>query len=195
MHGRRRHALEQVIDRRDAAVGVAGRAVEAEQVARQLAIDRKAGAGDRARAERAAVGRRERRPQAAGVALELLDHRQQVMGDRRRLRRLRVRQRGEQRLAVAIGQLRSSASRRSNVASTSDEDELPLPQPVHRHVDVVAAARGVQPAGRVLAARLDDQPLDVKEQVLAACRRRASPARRSSRSSRGRRAGRGRPPR
>ena len=43
-HRRRRHALEQVVDGGDAAVGVAGRAVESEQVARQLAIDRKPGA-------------------------------------------------------------------------------------------------------------------------------------------------------
>ena len=51
---RGRHALEQVVDRRDAAVGVAGRPAEAEQLARAVAIDRKAGAGDRARAERIA---------------------------------------------------------------------------------------------------------------------------------------------
>ena len=48
------------------------------------------------------------------------------------------------------------------------QHHLPLLHPVHRHVDVVARARGVQPAGDVVAARVDDQPLDVEEQVLAA---------------------------
>ena len=55
------------------------------------------------------------------------------------------------------------------------EDELALPHPVHRHVDVVAAARRVEPAGGVLAARLDDQALDVKEQILAGAVVRAPP--------------------
>ena len=45
--------------------------------------------------------------------------------------------------------------------------ELPLPHPVHRHVDVVAAASGVQSAGDVLAARLDEEALDVEEEILA----------------------------
>ena len=39
-HRRRRRALEQVVDRGDAAVGVAGRPAEAEQLGGQLAIDR-----------------------------------------------------------------------------------------------------------------------------------------------------------
>ena len=46
------------------------------------------------------------------------------------------------------------------------EDQLALPHPVHRHVDVVARARRVQPARHVIAAGLDDQALDVEEQVL-----------------------------
>ena len=54
-HAGRRRALEQVVDGRDAAVGVAGRPGEPEQLARQLPIDRKARAGDRAGAERIAV--------------------------------------------------------------------------------------------------------------------------------------------
>jgi len=48
------------------------------------------------------------------------------------------------------------------------EHQLPLPHPVHRHVDVVAAARGVQAPGCVLAARADDQSFDVKEEIFAA---------------------------
>ena len=48
-----------------------------------------------------------------------------------------------------------SASRRSSAASASADDELPLPHPVHRHVDVVAAAGDAEPARDVVAARLD----------------------------------------
>ena len=46
------------------------------------------------------------------------------------------------------------------------EDEAALPHAVHRHVDVVAAAGGVQPPGHVAGA-LGDQPLDEEEQILA----------------------------
>jgi hypothetical protein len=53
-----------------------------------------------------------------------------------------VRQRGQQRLPVAI---RQGDQRVAQIERRLDqrEDELPLKQPVHRHVDVVAAARGV----------------------------------------------------
>jgi hypothetical protein len=72
-HGAGRHALEQIVHRRDAAVGVAGRPVETEQVAGEIAIDRKACAGDGARSERAAIGARIRGLQTPHVPLELLD--------------------------------------------------------------------------------------------------------------------------
>ena len=86
--------------------------------------------------------------------------REQIVRERRRLRGLGVRVRGEQRLAM----LPASVDRdRSKVQACIDdtEDELPLPHPVHRHVDVVAAARGVKSAGDVLATRLDENALDV----------------------------------
>ena len=101
------------------------------------------------------------------VALELLDDAEQIVRERRRLRRLGMRVRGEQRARDA-GDARSiSTSRRSTLASINPDDELPLPQPVHRHVDVVAAARGVKPAGCVLAAGVDEEALDVREEILA----------------------------
>ena len=74
-------ALEQIVDGGDAAVGVAGGAVEAEQHAGAVAIDREARAGDGAGAERVAVGARERRPQPLMIAFELLDDGQQVVRD------------------------------------------------------------------------------------------------------------------
>ena len=109
-----------------------------------------------------------RRREPRGVALELLDHAEQIMRDGRRLRRLRVRMRGENGLACAairqIDQRRSAAPAR---CAASSADELALADPVHRHVDVVAAARGVQPAGHLVAAGIADELLDIEEQVLA----------------------------
>ena len=99
------------------------------------------------------------------VALELLDDRQQVVRDRRRLRRLRVRVRAVDRFGVALGQ-RDQRLAQVHRRFGEPGDRLPLTHPVHRHRQVVAAARGVQPAGDVLAAGLVDQPLDVEEQVL-----------------------------
>ena len=100
-----------------------------------------------------------------GVALELLDDRQQVMRDRRRLRRLGVGVRAVDRFRVTPGQ--RDAARRAGPASLRRVPRgLPLQHAVHRHRQVVAAARGMQPAGDVLAAGLVDQPLDVEEQIL-----------------------------
>ena len=70
-------------------------AIEPEQRGRALAIDRKAGAGDRAGAERILIRAGIRRAEPRRVAFELLDNGQQIVGDRGRLRRLRVRVRGE----------------------------------------------------------------------------------------------------
>ena len=150
-HRGRRDALEQIVDGGDAAVGVAGRAVEAEQRRRPIAIDRKAGAGDRAGAERVLVGAGIGGPQPGGVALELLDHRQQVVRDRRRLRRLGVRVRRKDVVAVARREVEQHVAQPERPVGQR-QHQLALPHPVHRHVDVVARARGVQPAGRVLAA-------------------------------------------
>ncbi len=99
-HRRGRHAFEQIVHRRDASVGVAGGAVEPEQVAREMAIDLESGAGNRARSQRVPVRARIRGLQARGVALQLLDDAEQVVRDSRGLRRLGVRMRGEERVAV-----------------------------------------------------------------------------------------------
>ena len=87
------------------------------------------------------------------------------MGDRRRLRALGVRMHGEHRCAVHVRQL-DSARRSSQVAGGQCQDQLTLAHPVHRHVDVVAAAGRVQAARRLFAARGSNQPVDVEEQVL-----------------------------
>ena len=132
----------------------------------RVAIDRKAGAGDRARAERVLVRARVGRPQPHGVALELFDDRQQVVRDGGRLRRLGMGVGGEDGVAVLRGQAQQR-SRSPWPASDERQDHLPLLHPVHRHVDVVARARGVQPAGGLFAAAFDDQTLDEEEEILA----------------------------
>jgi len=67
-------------------------------------------------------------------------------------------------VAIAEGDQRVAQIERGR---GQDRDELAVPHPVHRHVDVVAAARGVQTAGNVLAARTNQEALDVEEQILA----------------------------
>ncbi len=87
------------------------------------------------------------------------------MGDRRGLRRLRVRVEGEDRVALTHGH---AEQRRPQVQARLDEPQqvLPLPHPVQRHVDVVAAARGVQATRDVGAAGAFDEPVDVEEEIL-----------------------------
>src|SRR5207244_9130701 len=101
-HGCRRRAFEQIVDRRDTAVRVAGRATEAEQVGGELTVDGKTGAGDCAGPERVTVGALVGRLQPRGIAFELFDYGKHVVRDGGRLRPLRVRVNGEDRVAVAI---------------------------------------------------------------------------------------------
>ena len=89
------------------------------------------------------------------------------MRDGRDLCRLRVRMRGEDGLDVLASQIEEHAPQPRDRLQHS-QDHLALLHPVHRHVDVVAGSRGVQPAGLVRAARVDNQPLDEEEQILAA---------------------------
>ena len=130
-----------------------------------MAVDGKPGPGDRARAQRIAVRRLKRRLQSHGVAFELLDDGQQVVRHGRGLRRLGVRVRGHHRLEVLAGEVEQAGAQGEH-AFVHRQDELPLAHPVHRHVDVVAAAGGVQPAGDLFAAGRGQQALDVEEEVL-----------------------------
>jgi hypothetical protein len=164
-HHRRRHALEQVVHRRDAAVRISRRRAEAQKVRREVPVDRKAGAGDGARAEGTFVRARVGGFQPRGIALELLDHGQQVMRHRRRLRSLCVRVHGEDGFAVADSEVEEGAAEVDGCPGQV-EDAPAMPHPVHGHVDVVAAARRVEPAGDIVAALPGDQPVDVEEEIL-----------------------------
>ena len=106
------------------------------------------------------------RAQPLPVPLQLLDDAQQVMRERGRLGRLRVRVGGEQGVPMPRGQF---DERRAQIDARVDQadDELPLPQAVHRHVDVIAAAGGVKTAGDVLAAGIHQETFDVREEVFA----------------------------
>ena len=92
--------------------------------------------------------------------------RQQVVRDRGRLRALRVRVHGQNGFGIPIGEVQQRLAQLEGGGHEA-QNELALPHPVHRHVDVVAAAGGVQAAGDVFAAGCDDQTLDVEEQILA----------------------------
>ena len=107
--------------------------------------------GDRAGAERIAVRALVRAFSRDAVALELFDDGQQIVRDGRRLRALRVGVHREHRVPVRVDQFEQRAPQ-LEARGQKPEDELALPHPVHRHVDVVAAARGVQPAGDVFDA-------------------------------------------
>ena len=80
------------------------------------------------------------------------------------LRRLRVRVRRHDCVDVPAGQIDEARTQRERGVDQL-EHELALTHPVHRHVDVVPAAGRVQPAGHVIAARSDQQPFDVEEEV------------------------------
>ena len=105
-------ALEQIVDGGDAAVGVAGRRRETEEVRGQRAVDVESSPGDGAGAQRIAVGAVERTLEPDGVALQLLDDGQQIVGDGRRLCPLGVRMHREDRVVVPA--TRSSSERRSS---------------------------------------------------------------------------------
>ena len=165
-HGRGGQRLQRVVDRGDAAVGVPRRPAEAEQRGRAVPVDREARPGDGARAQRVPVGRGVGRRQPRPVPSQLLDDAEQVVRDGAGLRRLRVGVRGEHGLAVP---LRDVDHRGPQGVGRLEQvqDPRPLPDPVHRHVDVVAAAGGVQAPRHLVAARLDDEVFDVEEEVLA----------------------------
>ena len=74
---------------------------------------------------------------------------------------------GEHGLAMTAREVEQRAPQ-LEAGGHQSEDELPLPHPVHRHVDVVrgfARCAGVPPTSSPHAC--DDEPLDVKEQILA----------------------------
>ena len=52
-----------------------------------------------------------------------------------------------------------------DLADAHREDQLPLRHPVHRHVDVVARARGVQASRGIVTAAADNQPFEVEKQI------------------------------
>jgi hypothetical protein len=47
----------------------------------------------------------------------------------------------------------------------NERHELALAHAVHRHVDIVAAAGGMEPACHIVATRFPDEPLDQKKQI------------------------------
>ena len=127
----------------------------------------KPGPGNRAGAERIPIGVGKGGLQSHRVTLELFDDGEQIVRDGCGLGALCMRVHGEHGFAMAVHEVEqrpAQVQRRGNEL----QQQLPLPHPVHGHVDVVAAARRVQASGRVFTARVDDQPLDVAEEIFVA---------------------------
>ena len=66
---------------------------------------------------------------------------------------------------MTLGDIEQRSAQRER-RGEQPEHEFTLPHAIHRHVDVVARARRVQPPRHVVAADRDDEALDVEEQVL-----------------------------
>ncbi len=81
-----------------------------------------------------------------------------------RLRALRVRVHGENGFGMPRGE---SQERPPQIQSGAQQrkDELALTHAVHRHIDVVAAARGMQASGNVLSAGRYQQTLDIEIKI------------------------------
>ena len=116
---------------REIAVGhaverVARRLAEAERLGRHVAVDRKAGAGQRCRTERRFVHALDRVADARKVAAEHLDIGHAVMAEGDRLRRLQV---GEARHDGRRHALRRESGRRRSAPSTPRRREAAHPSP------------------------------------------------------------------
>ena len=84
---RGREGFEGEVAVGDAVERIGGRTVEAERLGRHLPVDRKRGAGERRRAERAFVEALARVPKTAGVARQHLDIGEQMVAEGDRLGR------------------------------------------------------------------------------------------------------------
>jgi len=82
------------------------------------------------------------------------------------LRRLGVRVERQDRVPVLPGEPDEGLPQ-GEARAQHGQHAPPLPHPVHRHVDVVAAAGRVEAAGDGVAAAFDEQAIDIEEQVLA----------------------------
>ena len=158
-----RQGLDHEVAIRDGVERVRADAVEAELRGRGFAIERVAGARERARAQRRDVEAGARVGQAAPVALGHLDVGEQVVGEEDRLGRLDVRCARQDRRPVALGEVDKSPL---EVAQRAVElvDRAAGPEPHVRRDLVVAGAAGVEAAGQ-RPDLLDQGDLDVHVDV------------------------------
>ena len=142
---RSRQIIEREVAVRDTVETVSGRPIEAERIGHGMAVDGKAGAGERRAAQRALVHPRPRIREARGVAAQHLKIRHQMMTQSHGLGDLQVRKAGHDRLGMLLRAADEHALKvadrvRRFVASRSD------PQPEVGRDLVVARARGMQPS-------------------------------------------------
>ncbi len=170
VHHRRRERARRsghVIDSGDGVVGVLDQTFEAEQFGGHRAVDREAGGGDRAGAERAAIDHREGRLQPLEIAPGEIRGRHQVVSHGGGLGRLRVGIGRHERVEMARGLIEEDGSRRVHRFDQRGQF-LAQAHAIERQVDVVAAAGGMHLAGGLGAGDALDLVLQIKEEILEA---------------------------
>ena len=154
----------------DAVERIGGRTVEAERLGGHVAVDRKRGAGERGRAERALVEALARVLEAPRVASQHLDIGHEMVAEGDRLRRLQM---GEARHDNCRAVQRTGGERPLQLADLEQDrvDRVAHPEAEVDRDLVVARARGVQPAcGR--ADDLGQATLDIHMDVFERARER-----------------------
>ena len=142
----------------------------------RLHVDRVAGAGDRARAERQRVGLLARRLQPRVIAAQRRGVAQQEVRDEHRHRAAHVRVRRHQRIAGLLGLIGERGDERAQLLLQQRNAAAQIQPQIDRHL-LVARAAGVQPAAGIADARDElalDEPMHVL--VVAVDPRRIAPA-------------------
>ena len=144
--GDRGEHLDDEVAVADGVERVRGHALEPELLRRRLAIERIAGAGERAGAQRGDVEPPSRVGQPSPVALDHLDIGEQVVGEQHGLGRLDVGRAGQDGVALALGEADQRALE-GEMRRIEAIDRPARPEPQVRGDLVVARTAGVEPAG------------------------------------------------
>jgi len=170
---RRRHEFEREVAVCDAVERIRGRPVEAERRCRRVAVDRKRGAGERSRAERALVEAFAAIGEAPAVAAEHLDIGHEMVAEGHRLGNLQMRVAGHHGVGVALGLADQRRLQRLHL-TVEPVDRAAHPEAHVRCDLIVARSRGVQPAGR-RADEFGETHLDIHVNVLVLSPEREPP--------------------
>jgi hypothetical protein len=145
---------------RDAVIGDLDEVREAEERARHVPVDGKTGGCQGAGSEGAAIAARERSGQAPEIAAEQVCRGEQVVPEGDRLGVLRVGVARHDCVHVSGRQVDQRLAERRNGLHQSEEP-LAEREPPGCHMQVVAAAPGMEPPAHVGPELIDDVTLDV----------------------------------